>query len=45
MLDEYRVLRRERRGGAFVLVLDEGRLLFTYELREGRPYFTDIEIK
>ena len=45
MLDECRVLRRGQRGGAFVLVVDEGRLQFTYELREGRPYFTDVEIK
>ena len=45
MLDECRVLRRGQRGGAFVLVVDEGRLQFTYELRQGRPYFTDVDIK
>jgi hypothetical protein len=45
MLDGCRVLRRGQRGGAFVLVVDEGRLQFTYELREGRPYFTNVEIK
>jgi hypothetical protein len=45
MLNECRVLRRGQQGGAFVLVVDEGRLQFTYELRQGRPYFTDVEIK
>jgi hypothetical protein len=45
MLDECRVLHRGQRGGAFVLVVDEARLQFTYKLREGRPYFTDVEIK
>ena len=31
--------------GAFVLVVDEGELRFTYELRNGRPYFTNVKIE
>jgi len=44
MLDECRVLSRGQRG-MFVLVVDESRLQFTYELREGRSYFTGVEIR
>lgn len=40
----YRILRRGQRG-AFVLGADEGELRFSYILRNGRPYFTDVEVK
>jgi len=43
MLSLCRVLRRGK-VGAFVLVVDEGELRFTYELRNGRPYFTNVKI-
>lgn len=44
MMSYCRVLRRGSRG-AFVLIVDEGQLRFSYELRNGRPYFTDVTIK
>jgi len=44
MLDKCRILRRGQRG-AFVLAVDEGELHFSYVLRNGRPYFTGIQVK
>jgi hypothetical protein len=44
VLGECRVLRRGHRG-AFALVVDEGKLHFSYVLRNGRPYFTDVRVK
>lgn len=44
MLDQCRVLRRGR-WGAFELIVDAGRLRFSYALRNGRPYFTDVRIE
>lgn len=44
MLGDCRVLSRGQQG-AFVLVLDEGKLRFSYVLRNGRPYFTDVQIQ
>lgn len=43
MFEECRVLRRGQKG-AFLVVTEEGKLRFTYVLRKGRPYFTDVEI-
>ena len=43
MLGACRVLRRGQEG-AFELELDEGRLHFTYLLRNGTPYFTNVKI-
>ncbi len=44
MLDSYRILSRGQRG-AFVLGVDEAELHFSYILRRGRPYFTNVEVK
>lgn len=44
MLGQCRVLRRGKQG-AFVLTMDEGELRFTYEMRNGKPYFTQVKIK
>jgi hypothetical protein len=44
MMGECRVLRRGR-SGAFVVAVDEGKLHFRYVLRNGRPYFTGIQLK
>jgi len=43
MLGECRILRRGQRG-AFEVGLDEGRLHFSYELRDGGHYFTHVRI-
>jgi hypothetical protein len=44
MLGSYRILSRGQRG-AFVLAVDEAELHFSYILRRGRPYFTNVEVK
>lgn len=44
MMSYCRVLRRGQRG-SFLLIVDEGTLHFTYELRNGQPYFTNVKIK
>ena len=40
----YRILRRGQQG-AFERALDEGGPRFSYVLRRGRHYFTDVRIK
>jgi hypothetical protein len=44
MLDRCVVIHRGQRG-AFLLVVDEGRLRFGYVLRNGKPYFTHVRIE
>jgi hypothetical protein len=44
MLAGCRILRRGQQG-AFVVVLDEYRLRFSYVLRNGAHYFTDVRIE
>ena len=44
MLDSYRILSRGERG-SFVRGVDEGELHFSYILRRGRLYFTNVEVK
>jgi hypothetical protein len=43
MLGQCHVLRRGQ-SGSFDLDLDEGRLHFSYVLRNGRPYFTRVRV-
>jgi hypothetical protein len=44
MLGKCRVLRRGQQG-AFELEVDEGRLRFSYVMRNGGHYFTDVRVK
>jgi hypothetical protein len=44
MLGQCRILRRGRRG-EFELGLDEGRVRFSYVLRNGGHFFTDVLIE
>jgi hypothetical protein len=43
MLGECPILRRGQQG-AIEVSLDEGQLRFSYLMRNGQPYFTDVQI-
>lgn len=44
MMGYCRVLRRGQHG-AFVVQTDDARLSFKYLLKDGKPYFTNVDIK
>jgi|GEM_PF-1256027 hypothetical protein len=44
LLDDYHILQRGQEG-TFEVNLDEGQLRFSYVIRNGKPYFTDIRIQ